>query len=403
MPPSIPLNLARQADEIARQRDLPPGCEGHYRMWEDVTSPYSAKVRVYLHYKGIPFRRMRTTFADYLTTLPALVGMPIIPVLLTPDERVMQDSTPILEWFEGQHPEPSAVPEDPALAFVHWLVEDFADEYLPRFAMHYRWGNELNRDTLSHRIARRFSYGDPGGDVGASAGMVLARQSGYDLFLGLDPVTRRDLDEQLLLLLAILEAHFRDWQFLFGDRPSVADFALYGPLFAHLWSDPGSSRLMEVHGPQTCHWMETITSLGDSRGAVGQTLFGEWLRPEPDLPDTLKWLLHFIGTTYVPFGSATARASLAREKTFTVEIRGFPTTCSTHHYRAWALEQVQLRLEGLGGEAKERCRGWLEEAGVLPGLMAGGILHNGLFDGFTPPFVVDGVMDNRVKHLKSRG
>ena len=68
---------------------------------------------------------------------------------------MLQDSTPILEWFETQFPEPSTVPADPRVAFVQWLVEDFADEYLPRFSMHYRWGNELSRETLSHRIARR--------------------------------------------------------------------------------------------------------------------------------------------------------------------------------------------------------------------------------------------------------
>jgi len=35
--------------------------------------------------------------------------------------------------------------------------------------------------------------------------------------------------------------------------------------------------------------------------------------------------------------------------------------------------------------------------------MEGEIIHNALFDGFTPPFVVDGIADARAKHLKNKG
>jgi hypothetical protein len=36
-------------------------------------------------------------------------------------------------------PEPAVTPREPALAFVSRLVEDYADEWLWRPAMHYRW------------------------------------------------------------------------------------------------------------------------------------------------------------------------------------------------------------------------------------------------------------------------
>tara|TARA_B110000093_G_scaffold162128_1_gene183945 strand:- start:19 stop:171 length:153 start_codon:yes stop_codon:yes gene_type:complete len=44
----------------------------------------------------------------------------------------------------------------------------------------------------------------------------------------------------------------------------------------------------------------------------------------------------------------------------------------------------------------------LTEASVFPAMMDGEIIHNGLFDGFTPPFVKNGVSDARVKHLKEK-
>ena len=113
----------------------------------------------YMNYKGIPYKRMEANIDIYMGEIPALVGQSIIPVILTPDNQVMQDSTPIVEWFESQYQAKPAIPEDPRLAFIMWLLEEFADEYMPRLHMHTRWGNEQNRRTLSHRIARFMAFG----------------------------------------------------------------------------------------------------------------------------------------------------------------------------------------------------------------------------------------------------
>jgi glutathione S-transferase len=371
-------------------------------MWEDSTSPFSAKMRVFLHYKQIPYVSMRTTGEVYMVEIPKLVGAPIIPVILTPNSEVMQDTTPMMQWFEAEHPEPASVPDDPRLEMLHWLVEDFADEYMTRLSMHYRWGNELNRETLSRRIGRNMAYGAPQEIVDTTTQMILSRQTGFDDYLALNDETRPDLDAQLLELLAILEEHFLEHQYLFGGRPSVADFALYGQLFAHLWADPFSARIMEVHGSQTCIWLEHITQLGDTRGARGQTDFGHWLTLDDGLPDTLRRLLAFIGSTYVPLSAATARASVKREKRVKATIRGIEAEFSVHHYRAWAFEEIQRRFAALGESDRAYCERVFVETGVQPGLMADGILHNALYDGLTPPFVVNGEMDNRIKHRNAK-
>ncbi len=400
MPRNLARNLQRQAQEIIAQERLSTGSK-LYRMWEDITSPYSGKVRTYFHYKGIPYRRMRTTFPTYMGRIPELVGMPIIPVILTPDNQVMQDSTPMMEWFEKEYPDRAVVPPDNRLAFLMWMVEDFADEYAPRWSMHYRWGNELSRDTIGYRIGRRFSYGLPDADIDTNAQMVIARQSGFDIHLGLTDATRADVEAQLIELLSILERHFVEYRFLFGDRPSMADFALYGHLYAHLFRDPLSMHVLETKAPQTCNWLEIITDFGDTRGEVGQTEFGAWVDFNR-LPETLKDLTRFIGATYFPLAAATAAASINREKRFKATIRGIEAEFSTHHYRAWSFEQLQLRYEALPGEAKTAVKSLLEESGGWSAFMGDGIRHNGLLDGLTPPFVRDGIADNRVRRLKEK-
>jgi glutathione S-transferase len=135
-------NIERRAAEQAAKEQPRPG-ESTLRMWEDLTSPYSAKLRAWLNYKQIPWRRMRTSFEVYMQRIPELVGMPIIPIILTPDDEVLQDTTPMMTWLEERHPDPVTIPPDPRLALLHWIVEDAADEYLPRFSMHYRWGNDI--------------------------------------------------------------------------------------------------------------------------------------------------------------------------------------------------------------------------------------------------------------------
>jgi len=403
MSESIPANILREQQTLADNRELKPGQEKFYRIWQDYTSPYSHKVMTYMNYKGIPYKRMQANMDVMMGELNEKVGQPIIPVMLTPDEQVMQDSTPILEWFEKKFPENSAIPNDERLKFLMWLLEEFSDEYMPRLHMHTRWGTEQNRQTMSHRIARGMTYGKA--DVGSKdvAPFLLDRQSGFDQHLGLagDDI-KNNIDQQILDLLSILEEHFKHHQFLLGFKPSLADFSLYGPLRIHLFNDPSSNEIMELNAPRTCRWMDTIFELGDLRGCVGQAEFGDWIDLDEGLPVTLANILTFVGKTYIPFAKACAIAGGNKEKAFKAEIYGEFATFSTHQYRVWSYEQLQHRYETLNGDDKTFIDQTLTEAAVLPALMSGDIIHNGLFDGFTPPFIKDGVADARIKHMKEK-
>src|SRR5258708_6814865 len=95
-----------------------------YRIFGSELSPYSVKVRSYFRYKNLPH--------EWIPRSPAVQAefrkyakLPLVPLVVTPEGEGIQDSTPIIERFEAQQPAPSIVPDDPALAFISALIEDF--------------------------------------------------------------------------------------------------------------------------------------------------------------------------------------------------------------------------------------------------------------------------------------
>lgn len=400
----IPANILQEQKALKDSRELKSGQEKFYRIWQSYASPYSYKVMAYMNYKEIPYKRMEAEANAMMGDIPRLVGQAILPVILTPDEQVLQDSTPILQYFEQLFPEKATVPEDARLAFIMWLLEEFADEYMPRIHMHTRWGNEQNNKTLGHRIARGLSFGSPSVTPQQIAGAISARQAGFSKHLGLgDESIKPNMDQQILDLLAILEEHFTHFQYLLGFRPSMADFALFGPLKIHLFNDPQSNEIMEVNAPRTCRWLDNITDLGDTRGCAGQTEFGDWINLDEGMPLSLEKLLSFVGKTYIPFAKACAIAGKDRNKTFTATIYGTEATFSVHQYRVWSFEQLQLKYLNLQGQSKHLVDEILNATEILPTFMEGEIVHNALYDGFTPPIIKNGIADARAKHLKSKG
>ena len=101
-------------------------------------SPYSVKVRSYFRYKNIPHRWIpRSLDAD--GEYQKFAKLPLVPLVVTPDNKGIQDSTPIIEQVEASHPEPSIHPTDPTARFISTLLEEFGDEWGNKWMFHYRW------------------------------------------------------------------------------------------------------------------------------------------------------------------------------------------------------------------------------------------------------------------------
>ena len=92
------------------------------RIFGSELSPYSVKVRSYFRFKGLPHEWLLRSTANQ-AEFQKYAKLPLVPLVVTTEGEGVQDSTPILERFEKEHPEPSILPADPALAFLSALIE----------------------------------------------------------------------------------------------------------------------------------------------------------------------------------------------------------------------------------------------------------------------------------------
>src|SRR6266516_6060527 len=124
-----------------------------YRIIGAEMSPYSVKVRSYFRYKGIPHQWILRN-ADSQAEYEKHARMPIIPLVVTPEGKGIQDSTPIIDAMEKLLPEPSIDPDDPVAGFISTLIEEFGDEWGNKWMFHYRWARDVDQISATGSIAR---------------------------------------------------------------------------------------------------------------------------------------------------------------------------------------------------------------------------------------------------------
>ncbi len=228
-------------------------------------SPYSAKTRSYLKYIHHDFDDREPSVFTLAVSIKKAVGRPIMPTVRLTDGRWLQDSSVIIDHYEGTGEYPSVHPPGRLQKFAAALLEVFADEWLPMTALHYRWHVAQNEQFALNEFARcglpflpRF--------IGrrAIAGFA-AKMKSYLPVLGVSDATVAGVQETARLTISVLNDQFAQTRFVFGDRPCTADFSLYGPLWAHLYRDPGSRYLFD-EAPHVVRWMEELTQGVTSAG-----------------------------------------------------------------------------------------------------------------------------------------
>ena len=266
-------------------------------------SLYSGKTRAHLRYKGVPFIERPPSREDLKSYVYPVAGSVIVPVLITPEDEPVQDTTDILDFVEQRFPKCSVYPETPRQRLVALMLELFGDEWLVIAAMHYRW-NYL--DEHSDFIFGEFgSFSAP--DATREERIAIGKEVGQ-MFRGMTPrlgavgETMEGVESSYLKTLGFLNEHFASHDFLLGSRPSVGDFGLLGPLYAHLCRDPYPKEIMERSAPNVAAWVARMNN--------PQPLSGEFLEND-EVPETLVPLLKQMAEEQLPVLLSTVSANEA--------------------------------------------------------------------------------------------
>ncbi len=230
----------------------------HHELIGSEVSLYTGKVRAYLRYKDLRFEETLATREVYKNVIVPRTGVRFIPVLVTGDDIAIQDSTEILEELERRFPEPAIHPATPRQRLAALFLELYGDEWLVIPAMHYRWSFEENRSFAIREFGRTSAPDRAPAEQQAIGERLSAPFAGALPHLGITADTIPAIERSYLGFLAEFEKHLEQHPYLLGTRPSIGDFGLVGPLYAHLYRDPYSGRLLHEVAPRVHDWVERM-------------------------------------------------------------------------------------------------------------------------------------------------
>jgi len=318
-------------------------------------SYFTGKLEGYLRYKEIPYELVAMTRRTWEGIVPQQTGVAQMPAVELPDGRWMTDTTPIIDWLETQWPEPPVIPPDPLQAFVSRLLEDYADEWLWRPALHYRWSYRADALLLSRRIVDEMMADVPLPGALKRWGIRRRQQRRYVRGDGVTDGTRAHVEGVYLKSLAHLEAIFAARPFLLGDVPTLADFGFFASMFRHFGLDPTPSAIMRNRAPAVWEWVARMWNVRArrTRGTVPTSIPDDWAP-----------ILDEVGSAYLPYLCANAEAWKAKRRRFEVTIQGAGyERLPTSQYRVWCLERLRTHFNGLAEDPRRQARALLEHHG----------------------------------------
>jgi len=306
-------------------------------------SPYTRKMLALLRYRHIPYEFL---IGDQSTR----AGLPepkvsLLPTFFLPNAagelEAVVDSTPLIRRFEREFEGRSVIPTDPVLAFLDYLLEDYADEWLTKAMFHYRWHFADDIDMAGTILPMWRDISAPPAKLAKSKQFIAERQISRLYVVGSNAVTAPVIEASYRRFLGIFDRLLQKQPFLFGHRPAAADFGVYAQLTQLAKFDPTPAQLCLREAPRVHAWTDLVDDLSGTPAAEDA-----WMRPE-DAGLVLGELLAEVGRVYVPALLANARALQAGDREMTTTIDGKPWTQPTFPYQGKCLQWIREQFRTL--------------------------------------------------------
>ena len=311
-----------------------------------VPSPYTRKMIALMRYRRIDYRIIWDDPAAVLNTMGiAPPKVALLPTFLLPDDdgelQAVCDSTPIIRRLDAEFSERRVVPADPALAFIDYLLEDFADEWCTKYMFHYRWAPAEDADNAGTLLPLLQKVDISSELLNKFKPFITNRQVSRLHVVGSSDITAPLIDASYRRFLLALESHLESQPFILGSRPSACDFAIYGQLTQLVGFDPTSRKIAHDLAPRVVAW----TGLMEDQCGF-ETSGRDWNAMDT-VPTSLNALLYEVGRVYVPALLANAKALAEGDKTWQADIDGSIWSQQTFAYQGKCLRWINSQYRAL--------------------------------------------------------
>ena len=330
-----------------------------YRLYGHIGSPYSMKMRALLRYRRIPHVVMGR-IRDWAKAF-AEVRVPVMPVLERPDGTFANDSTPLILDLERHHAGRSVIPEREADAFLAMLIEDLADEWLSKAMYAYRWAFPEHTLWTGRLIAFDQRFGGGRALLESVGDEFETRQVERNVLVGCTEANMPMLMHIAERVLDALEPNVVEQPFLFGTRPSNADFALFGQL-CQFTLDLAAIAPCQARAPYTMRWCHHVHDLSGHEG--------EWRGDDAALNPAVAALLDLAGEAYLPFLLANREALESGADRVRIEAGGLAYEGAPFKYQSRCLDELRKGYAALSDTTRKALDPTLSSHGCLEPLQA---------------------------------
>ncbi len=319
-----------------------------------LASPYALKVRALLRYRRIPHIWQMSTPAR--TAALQQVKVPVVPVLGMPDGRFLNDSTVVIRTLETLYDNGrSVIPDDPGHSFLAALIEDFADEWLTKAMFGYRWLHLEDRELVSLWLSYDQNAGHQPEAIDAFAQQFKERQMGRLDIVGATAANFPLIEATVRAVAGAFEAQVASASFLFGTRPSVAEFAIFGQL-VQLASDPTPSAMLRREFPLFTRWIGHTDDLAGIEGAWDSSA---------TLSTAATGILKVVDAVYLPMLAANEAALAAGQPDYRFTALGHDFTQPVFRYHLRCLEELRRLYAALPPQARSQVDAQLGNAALF--------------------------------------
>lgn len=269
----------------------------------------------------------------------------------------MIDSTFILRRLEKLYSDRSAVPKSSVLNFLDYLIEDFADEWLTKATFHYRWTYDEDIKKAGSTLSRWRSLTDNEETIKPIRKDISERQISRLYVVGSNTTTSDIIEGSYKNILKLMDKHMNNYPYIFGERPSSSDFALYGQLTQLTAFDPTPMKIADNIASRIVAWVGIMEDLSGL-----EVNDSDWVNAH-NLTESFRNIFYEIGNTYVPVLKANYEAVYQNKEEVKIEIKGKLWTQKPFSYQAKCLNWIKEEYGALENKDKNFIDEFLNETG----------------------------------------